>query len=256
MFVPQKSSFLTLFLKFWPAAFCSEQVSLPRNGSERNSDRLFLYLLHGTEFRVVFSSAEGFGREFREIAFFVSTERNSELFSLPLKCSEGNSESLLLFLLNGTEFRVVFSSAEGFGTEFRGFLFRGTAGIPSEITICSVYSVFRGIIFLSEIPNPNHTSRQNIIIMFWKYLVDIRSGLANYFLGKHKWKIVCSVGDCSTDVLFTANEGQLESNINVWFPFTRMYSQKRNCYFQNRIILLCLLVPTLIYLREIYTYPG
>jgi hypothetical protein len=71
-------------------------------------------------FRVVFSSAEG---------------------------SEGNSESLLLFLFHGTEFRVVFSSAEGFGKEYRKFLFRGTAGIPLEITICSVYSVFRGIIF-------------------------------------------------------------------------------------------------------------
>jgi hypothetical protein len=58
---------------------------------------------------------------------------------------------LLLFLLHGTEFRVVFSSTEGFGTEFRDFLFRGTTGIPSEITICSVYSNF-----LSEIPNPNH----------------------------------------------------------------------------------------------------
>ena len=49
---------------------------------------------------------------------------------------------------------VIFSSAEGFGTEFRDFLFRGTTGIPSEITSCSVNSVFRGIIFLSEIPNP------------------------------------------------------------------------------------------------------
>jgi hypothetical protein len=49
----------------------------------------------------------------------------------------------------------MFPSAEGFGTEFRDFLFRGTTGIPSEITICSVYSVFRGIIFLSEIPNPS-----------------------------------------------------------------------------------------------------
>jgi hypothetical protein len=115
-----------------------------------------LYFFHGTEFRVVFSSAEGFGREFWEYSsIFVSTERNSELFSLPLKCSKGNSESLLLFLFNGTEFQVVFSSAEGFGTKFRGFLFRRTAGIPSEITICSFYSVFRGIIFLSEIPNPN-----------------------------------------------------------------------------------------------------
>ncbi len=56
---------------------------------------------------------------------------------------------------------VVFSSAEGFGTEFRDFLFRGITGIPSEITICSVYSVFRGIIFLSEIPNPKYT---------WTYL--------------------------------------------------------------------------------------
>ncbi len=60
--------------------------------------------------------------------YFCSTERNSKLFSLPRKCSERNSES---------------------------FLFRGTAGIPSEITICSVYSVFRGIIFLYEISNPN-----------------------------------------------------------------------------------------------------
>jgi len=67
----------------------------------------------------------------------------------------GLSSSILpRFFLHGTEFRVVFSSAEGFGTEFRRFLFRGTAGIPSEISICSVYSVFRGIIFLSEIPNP------------------------------------------------------------------------------------------------------
>jgi hypothetical protein len=71
--------------------------------------------------------------------------------------SERNSASFLLFLFHGTEFRVVFSSAEGFGTEFREFLFHGTAGIPSELTISSVYSVFRGIIFLSEIPNPMYT---------------------------------------------------------------------------------------------------
>ncbi len=51
--------------------------------------------------------------------YFCSTERNSELFSLPRKGSESNSESLLLFLFHGTEFRVVSSSAEGFGTEFR-----------------------------------------------------------------------------------------------------------------------------------------
>jgi hypothetical protein len=33
-------------------------------------------------------------------------------------------------------------------------MFRGTAGIPLEQTNCSVYSVFRGIIFLSETANP------------------------------------------------------------------------------------------------------
>jgi hypothetical protein len=47
----------------------------------------------------------------------------------------------------------------------RFFLFRGTAGIPSEITICSVYFVFRGIIFLSEIPNPTHT--QGLLPFTW-----------------------------------------------------------------------------------------
>jgi hypothetical protein len=70
----------------------SKLFSLPRNGSEQNSESLLQFLFHGTEFWVV---------------------------SLPLKGSEGNSESLLLFLFHGTEFRVVFSSAGGFGTEFR-----------------------------------------------------------------------------------------------------------------------------------------
>ncbi len=36
----------------------SELFSLPRNGSERNSASLFLFLFHGTEFRSFFSSAE------------------------------------------------------------------------------------------------------------------------------------------------------------------------------------------------------
>ncbi len=45
-------------------------------------------------------------------------------------------------------------------------------------------------------------------------------------------------------------KGQWESNINVWFPL--MYSQKWNCYFQNKIIMFCLPVPTLICERFIY----
>jgi hypothetical protein len=63
--------------------------------------------------------------------YFCSTVENSEHFSLPRNGSELNSES---------------------------FLFRGTAEIPPEQTNCSVYSVFRGVIFLSEIANPSRAS--------------------------------------------------------------------------------------------------
>jgi hypothetical protein len=112
----------------------------------------------------LFWSETCFGTEFREFASFFSTERNSEHFSL----------------LRRNGIPRVFCSAEWFRTEFReffcfyccsmlqdsehssplrngsernseSFLFRGTAGIPPEQINCSV---FRGIIFLSEIANP------------------------------------------------------------------------------------------------------
>jgi hypothetical protein len=55
------------------------------------------------------------------------------LFSLPRNSSERNSENLTLFWFHGTEFRVVFSSAEGFGTELWEFasIFVSRNGIPS-----------------------------------------------------------------------------------------------------------------------------
>ncbi len=82
------------------------------------------------------------------------TERNSEWFSLPRNGSVRNSESLLLLLqlfirvkgaptflgiflctllFYGTEFRVIFSSEEGFGTEFCKYasIFVPRNGIPS-----------------------------------------------------------------------------------------------------------------------------
>ncbi len=93
--------------------------------------------------------------------YFCSTDPSFEFISLPRKGSERNSETFLLFLFHRTEFRVVFLFRGGFGTEFREFLFCGTAGIPSEITSSSVNSVFRGIIFLSEIPNPITNSFQH-----------------------------------------------------------------------------------------------
>jgi hypothetical protein len=46
-------------------------------------------------------------------------------------------------------------------------------------------------------------------------------------------------------------KGRWKSNINVWFPLK--FSQKWNCYFQNRIIIFCLPVPTLIIsVRDLY----
>jgi hypothetical protein len=134
-----------------------------RNGIPRD---YFYFLLHGKEFRVVLFRGMVRNGIPRICIYFGSTERNSKLYSLPQKGSEQNYGSLLLFLFHGTEFRVIFSSAEWFGTEFRDFLFLGTTGIPSEITICSVYSVFRGIIFLSEIPNPKLELRRKYLIPF------------------------------------------------------------------------------------------
>ena len=101
----QKSSFMTLFLKFWAAVSCSEQFlfrGLVRNGIPR-------------------------------VCFYIcSTERNSELFSLPLKGSEKNSETLISFWFHGKEFRdfdSVFVQRNGI---LSSFLFRGRVrnGIP------------------------------------------------------------------------------------------------------------------------------
>ncbi len=106
----------------------SELFSLPRNGSERNSESLLLFLFHGTEFRVVFSFAEGLGTEFRELA---------------------------LLLFHKTEFRVVFSSAEGFGTEFREFCVpRNSRNSVGNNHLFRLFSLPRNYFFLSEIPNP------------------------------------------------------------------------------------------------------
>ncbi len=77
--------------------FCPEfrVVFSSADGSEQNSMCLLLFLFYGTDFWVVFSSAEWFRTEF--------------------------PESLLLFLFHGTEFRAFFSSTEQFGTDFRKF---------------------------------------------------------------------------------------------------------------------------------------
>jgi hypothetical protein len=54
-------------LYFCSTEWNSELFSLPRNGSEGNSERL-LILFHGKEFQAFFSSAERFGTEFQEFS--------------------------------------------------------------------------------------------------------------------------------------------------------------------------------------------
>ncbi len=101
--------------------------------------------------------------------YFFSTDRNFEHFSPLRNGSERNSESFLFrgMVQNGIP-RVYFyfcsmvqnsenSSPLRNGSErnSESFMFRGTAGIPPGQTNCSVFSVFRGIIFCRK-ARPRH----------------------------------------------------------------------------------------------------
>jgi hypothetical protein len=132
--------------------------------------------------------------------YFCSTERNSESFSLLLKDSEQNPESLLLFLLCRTEFRAFFSSAE---FQESASIFVPLYRVPSIFFFhemvwnriprdfcsteqpdsaganqnCFVYSVFRGIIFLSEISNPTYNTE-----IYLRLLLAGPRILVNFFM--------------------------------------------------------------------------
>jgi hypothetical protein len=103
-----------------------ESVFFLQNALAQNSESLLLFLFHGKEFRVVFSSTEWFGAEFQVFAYLYlsSTEGNSGLIFLPRNGSERNSESLFLFLFHGTELWAFFSSAEVSDRNSESFLFR------------------------------------------------------------------------------------------------------------------------------------
>jgi hypothetical protein len=110
----------------------TKKLSLLLKGSGRNSESLLLFLFHALNgVRVV---------------------------SLPLKGSEGNSKSLLVFLFHGREFQDVFSSAEGFKTEFREFSVPGNSrnSVGNNHLFC-LFRLLRNY-FLSEIPNPSQTA--------------------------------------------------------------------------------------------------
>jgi hypothetical protein len=76
----------------------SELVSLPQNGSERHSKSIFLFFVARKKIPscVLFCGMVR-NRVPRISVYFGSTERNSELFSLPQKGSEQNYGSLFIF---------------------------------------------------------------------------------------------------------------------------------------------------------------
>jgi hypothetical protein len=90
--------------------------------------------------------------------------------------------------------------------------------------------------------------------MFW--CTPFRNFLRKFTIFRNfdQWSEILSMSDGRPSSQGVCPSLQWKPYISVWFPF--MYSQKWNCYFQNRIIMFCLPVPTLIYLWEIYIFPG
>jgi hypothetical protein len=77
-------------------------------------------------------------------------------FFFPQNCAERNSESLLIFLFHGTEFRAIFSSAERFEKEYREFsVLRNSRNSAGTNQMFRLFHLPRNN-FLSEIANPSN----------------------------------------------------------------------------------------------------
>ncbi len=187
--------------------------------------------------------------------YMCSTERKSELFSLLLRGSEGNCESMILFLFpRKKEFRVVFSSAKVLGREFREFasIFAQGNRIPSCF-------LFRGRV-RNGIPRVfvPRNSRNSVGINHWFRLFRLPRNY--FFVGNsqpYAWRVK------NNWINWFGNTQQIkglwESNINVWFRF--MNSQKWNCMAslfpgQNYNVLSPNFQFTLMYLWAIYIFLG
>ncbi len=161
-FIPKKfvgidSKWFSIFRRrkwsFWGIPRFTEE-SIPRLRTEGNGMKKKLVLQKILLQQTVFFR-DSFGTEFREfVSIFVPRNR------IP--------SCLLLFCSMEQNFEHFSPMRNGLERNSDSFLFRGTAGIPPELIICSIFSVFRRIhvIFLSEIPNPAYRalSRQALIL--------------------------------------------------------------------------------------------
>jgi hypothetical protein len=121
-------------------------------------------------FWLVFSSAEWFGTAFRElVSIFVSRNGIPSCFFFHGRDRHGIPRVCFNFVpCNGI--RSCFLFRGRVGTKFLEFSVLWTAGIPSERTSCSFYSVFYGIICLSE--NSQFLEGGVRPIIFWAIFCD------------------------------------------------------------------------------------
>jgi hypothetical protein len=89
------------------------------NASEWNSKGLLLFLFHGTEFQVVFSSAEWFRTEFRECASIVVTRNRIPSIFLFRGMVQNEIQRVCFYFVQ--LYRTFFYSKEWFGPEFLKF---------------------------------------------------------------------------------------------------------------------------------------
>jgi hypothetical protein len=134
-----------------------KKISLTKNPSPaKRVDSMFSSeTCFGTEFQVVVSSAEWFGTEFQVFAYiFVPWNGIPSCFLFRGMVQNGIRSVCFQFCSMVQNSEHFFPLQNGSERNSKNILFRGTAGIPPEQTNCSVYSIFRGIIFLSENANP------------------------------------------------------------------------------------------------------
>ncbi len=146
----------------------SELLSLPRNGSERNFERL---LNHSTvKPKELPKDLEG--KNLKLYHRYKYSTRMLIVFFCGIKYS---FIYLLLILFHSTEFRAFFSSAERFGTEFREFsVSRNSRNSAGTNKLFRLFRLPRNNFYVGNCqPRPNHWTPDSPIMLL---LVDKLDG--------------------------------------------------------------------------------